>query len=107
MKYIVSNKKLSVHEENIDRRIGEDIQISCTDENKLITNDIWDDNSTDNTLHIKCGFNQKYDAPQTPPTCLAQCDPNLSVMFPPSNIGKLPIMENERMHEVNENDKIW
>ena len=107
MNHIVSNKRLRIHEENIDRRIGEDIQISCADRNKLITNDIWDDNTTDNTLHIKCGFSQKYDAPQDPPTCLAKCDANLFVTFPQTKFGNLPILEDERTQEVHENDKLW
>ena len=73
----------------------------------LITNDIWDDNATDNTLNIKCGFSQKYDAPQDPPTCLAHCDANLFVTFPQTKIGNLPIMEDHRTSEVHENHKLW
>ena len=99
---------MRIHKADTKRRIGENIEVSCTHNNKLITNDIWDGNSTDNTLHIKCGHNLKYDAPiHSTPTCVAKCDGNLLVTYPDTKIGKLPIMEDDRRVDVYENDKLW
>ena len=91
----------------MDKRIGENVKVSCIDENKLITNDIWDNNSTDNMLEIRCGYNLKFDAPNGSPTCLAKCEGNLLVTYPKNQIGKDPIIEQESRSEVYENDKLW
>ena len=61
--------------------VGDNLEITCTDKingelvNLLFTKDIWDGNSTDNTLHIKCRSDQNFDVPSSDnlPECLAQC----------------------------------
>ena len=103
----MSNNRLTLKNVEKNRRIGENIEVSCIDEDKLITNDIWDDNSTDNMLHFRCGYNLKYDAPNGIPTCVAKCEGNLLVNYPENEVGRNPIREQESRPEIFENDKLW
>ena len=55
--------------------VGDNLEITCIEEIQLFTKDIWDGNSTDNALNIKCRSDQNFDVPSNEnlPECLAQC----------------------------------
>ena len=44
-------------------QVGEYVNVTCVNPIKLLTEDKWDGNSTDNYLHIICRPDRKFDAP--------------------------------------------
>lgn len=93
----------------LNRIIGEEIEVVCKDRMKTLSKDIWDQNSSDNALHIRCKSNQIFDAPLTQdlPLCLAKCQTKFPKAFPVLPEDIVPLMETDSGSEINENEKIW
>lgn len=55
--------------------VGNFLEVTCIEPIQLFTRDIWDGNSTDNILKIRCRSDRNFDVPSDDelPECLAQC----------------------------------
>ena len=68
IKYVISGNEEPV-------TVGDHLQVTCIEQIQLFTRDIWDGNSTDNILKMKCRSDRSFDVPNDDdlPECLAQC----------------------------------
>ena len=91
----------------VEYRIGEEIEVTCQNTNKILSRDIWDQNSTDNILHLRCGSNEQFDAPKQMPVCLAKCSVTFATKFFSVPGGHDPLNNTDKMTEIYEDEKIW
>ena len=91
----------------VEYRIGEEIEVTCQNTNKTLSRDIWDENSTDNILHFRCGPNEQFDAPKQMPICLAKCSVTFPTKFFSVQGGHDPFNNTDEITEIYEDEKIW
>ena len=106
---LISLQDLEIKDKKIvEYRIGEEIELTCQNTKKTLSRDIWDQNSTDNILHLRCGSNEKFDAPKQMPICLAKCR---VTTFPTKFFsvpgGHDPFNNTDEITEIYEGEKIW
>ena len=105
---LISLQDLEIKNEKIvEYRIGEEIEVTCQNTNKILSRDIWDQNSTDNILHLRCGPNEKFDAPNQMPICLAKCRVTFPTKFFSVPGGHDPLNNTDEITEIYEDEKIW
>ena len=85
--------------------IGEEIGVTCKDANKILSEDVWDGNSTDNILQLRCRSDGNFDIPlqNDMPECLARCP-----MEKPKPLDNNDVLlETAETSEPWEGDQIW